>query len=107
MEALASFGDRIVGTLADVLLDRSTPASVRRQIPRVLRSIPSQRSVEVLFSALDEPDLTVRSAVLKGLNSLRENTPKLSYGRESLTQNILGEARYYYEMAAALEPFSQ
>jgi AAA family ATP:ADP antiporter len=107
VEALASFGDRIAGTLADVLLDRSTPASVRRQIPRVLRSIPTQRSVDVLFSALDEPDLTVRSAVLKGLNSLRENHPKLNYGRESLTRQILNEARYYYEMSAAMAPFRQ
>lgn len=107
VEALASFGDRIAGTLADVLLDTSTPASVRRQIPRVLRSIPTQRSVEVLFSALEEPDLTVRSSVLKALNALREAQPKLNFGRESLTQSILNEARYYYEMSAALEPFRE
>ncbi len=107
VEALASFGDRIVGTLDDVLLDTASPASVRRQVPRVLRAIPTQRSVDVLMSALSEPDLTIRSSILKALSSLRETHPKLNYGRESLTQLILNEARYYYEMSLALAPFRE
>jgi ATP:ADP antiporter, AAA family len=106
IDALAAFGERIVGTLGDVLLDTTTPAPVRRQIPRVLRAIPSQRSVDVLFSAIAEPDLTVRTQVLKALNSLRESTnASLNFGRESLMASILSEARYYYQMNAALEPF--
>ena len=35
IEALTSYGDRIAGTLADVLLDTTTPVAVRRQIPRL------------------------------------------------------------------------
>ncbi|MDZ4802987.1 MAG: hypothetical protein SGI92_32920, partial [Bryobacteraceae bacterium] len=107
VDALASFGDRVVGTLADVLLDLATPVSVRRQVPRVLRSIPTQRSVDVLLSALNQPDLTIRDAALRALNTLRETKPKLNYGQESLTQLILNEARYYYEMSAALAPFKE
>lgn len=107
IEALASFGEKIVGTLGDVLLDTTTPLPVRRQIPRVLKRIPSQRSVDVLFLALSESDLTVRSAVLKALNSLRETNPKLNYGRESVTQFIWNEARYYYEMSASLSAFKE
>jgi AAA family ATP:ADP antiporter len=72
MDALAGYGERIVGTLGDVLLDTTTPTAVRRQIPRVLKKIPVQRSVDVLFQAYDEPDLSVRTAALKSLNSLRE-----------------------------------
>ncbi len=46
MEALAGYGERIVGTLGDVLLDTTTPSAVRRQIPRVCckRSRPSAPS---------------------------------------------------------------
>ncbi|MBC7928003.1 MAG: hypothetical protein H7039_20345 [Bryobacteraceae bacterium] len=105
--SLASFGERIVGTLGDVMLDTTMPQAVRRQIPRVLRAIPSQRSIDLLLSSLGEPDLTIRQSILKALSHLRENHPKLSYGRDSVTQHILTEARYYYEMSAALEPFRE
>ncbi len=105
VEALAAFGDRIVGTLGDVMLDTTTPIAVRRQIPRVLQNIPSQRTVDLLLACLNEPDLTVRASILKALNIIRENHPKLNYGRESVSQQIMSEARYYYEMSAALAPF--
>jgi AAA family ATP:ADP antiporter len=107
IEALAAYGKRIVGTLGDVLLDTTTPAAVRRQVPRVLQRIPVQRSVDVLLQALGEQDLTVRSAVLKSLNVLRETAPKLTYGRDSVMQHIMNEAKYYYEMHAALAPFRE
>lgn len=107
IDALAAFGDRVVGTLGDVLLDTSTPVAVRRQIPRVLRSIPTQRSVDVLLQSLGEQDLTVRSAVLRALSNVREANTRLSYGRESVTQHILSEARYYYELSAALSPIRE
>jgi ATP:ADP antiporter, AAA family len=107
IEALAAYGDRIVGTLADVLLDITTPAAIRRQVPRVLQRIPTQRSVDVLFQAYDEQDLTVRTAALKSLNKLRDTESKLNFGRESLARYISREARYYYEMAAALHAFEE
>jgi AAA family ATP:ADP antiporter len=105
LDALACYGDRIVGTLGDLLLDSTVPAAVRRQVPRVLRRIPTQRSVDVLISALKEPDLTVRTQALKALNSLRESDSKLNFGRESVMQYIHEEARYYYATSAALQPF--
>jgi AAA family ATP:ADP antiporter len=107
IDALTAYGDRIAGTLGDVLLDTTMPAAVRRQIPRVLRNVPTQRSVDVLFQAYEEEDLTVRTAALKSLGTLRERAPKLNYGRESLQQHISREARYYYETAAALAPFKE
>lgn len=107
LDALASYGERISGTLGDVLLDTTVPVAVRRQIPRVLGRIPHQRSVDVLLQTMNEPDLSVRASVLKNLNTLRELAPKLSYGRESVAQQIQAEARYYYEMNAALAPFRE
>ncbi|HYO81226.1 MAG TPA: hypothetical protein VES20_07490, partial [Bryobacteraceae bacterium] len=103
LDALASYGEKIAGTLGDILLDTSVPASVRRQIPRVLRRISSQRSVDVLMAALSEQDLTVRAQVLKALNSLREDNQKLNFGRDSVLKHIHDEARYYYTMSAALK----
>lgn len=105
IDALAAFGDRIVGTLGDVLLDTTTVDAVRRQIPRVLRKIPTQRSVDVLMAGLGEQDLTVRSSVLRALSVVREQNSKLNYGRESVLQFISNESRYYYEMKVAISPF--
>jgi AAA family ATP:ADP antiporter len=107
VEALAAYGERIIGTLGDVLLDATMPVAVRRLIPRVLQRIAHQRSVDVLLEALNEPDLSVRSAALRGLNSLREAQPNLSYGRDPVFRLILSEARYYYELNAALGPFRE
>lgn len=102
IEALSAYGERIAGTLADVLLDTTTPLAVRRQIPRVLKNIPVQRSADALFQAYEEQDLSVRTAALRALGSLREKAPKLIYGKDSLQQHITREAKYYYETAAAL-----
>ena len=49
--ALAAYGPRICGSLADILDDNAVPIAVRRYIPRVLKRIPEQRSVEVLLKA--------------------------------------------------------
>ncbi|MEX2261010.1 MAG: Npt1/Npt2 family nucleotide transporter [Bryobacteraceae bacterium] len=105
IEALVAYGSRIAGTLGDLLRDDSSPVTIRRQIPRVLKLIPEQRSVDVLMESIDVQDLTVRSAVLKALNRLRESTPHLNYGEVPVTQQIFKEARYYYEMHAALAVF--
>ena len=105
IESIAAYGTRIIGTLSDLLEDDNVPLSVRKQIPRVLRLISNQRSVDVLLRRIDEPNLAIRGAILRALNGLRESAPNLEYGREPVTRQILNEARYYYEMKAALMPF--
>ena len=105
--ALAAFGLQICGTLHDLMLDASVPMRVRRQIPRVLKNVPEQRSVDVLLSAVGHHDLAIRSAVLKALNHLREAAPGLNFDHQFVTEQISAEARHYYELNAALEPFRQ
>jgi AAA family ATP:ADP antiporter len=61
--------------------------------------------VDVLLAGIGQPNFELRSAVLRALNRLRETDPKLDYGEQSVTRQILNEARYYAELAAALEPF--
>lgn len=107
ISSLAAFGARICGTLADLLQDVSAPLSLRRQIPRVLKAIVDQRSVDTLLASIGDRELTVRLAVLRALAGLREAAPNLNYGAESVTQQILNEARYYYELDAALKPLGE
>jgi len=105
--AIAAFGPQICGTLSDVLMDETVALRVRRQIPRVLKNIPDQRSVDVLLTAVGHPDLDLRSGVLKGLNHLRETEPNLNFDNQFVTNQIAAEARHYYELNAALQPFRE
>ena len=102
---LAGYGDSICGTLSDILGDEAALLAIRRQIPRVLKQIPSQRSVAVLLAAVGHADLSIRAAVLKALNRLRESAPNLNFENTFVTNQILREARHYVELNAALEPF--
>ncbi len=103
--ALAQFGPRVCGTLSDALADETALPALRRQIPRVLKLIPDQRSVDILAKALRHPDPGLRRAVLKALNRLRESAPKLRFDDPLITEQTQAEVRRYFELNAALDPF--
>ena len=104
IQSLTAYGGSIAGFLGDVLIDDSVPAAIRRQIPRVLKQLPEQASVDALLKAIADQDLSVRLAVLKALSAMREAAPQLNYGDIFVTEQILLEARQYYSLYAALEP---
>jgi len=60
-DALKRMGSAIAGTLADALLDTDRDFTIRRRVPRVLAFVPSARSVEALFAALQDQRFEVRS----------------------------------------------
>jgi AAA family ATP:ADP antiporter len=105
IESLIAYGSSICGFLGDVIMDESVAPMVRRQIPRVLKHLPEQSSVNVLVKAIAQEDLSVRLAVLKALTAMREQAPGLQYGEIFVTEQILSEAKHYYALYAALEPF--
>jgi AAA family ATP:ADP antiporter len=43
--------------------------------------------------------------VLKALNRLRELSPQLKYDDRFVTEQIMSELRFYFQLTAALEPF--
>jgi AAA family ATP:ADP antiporter len=104
IESLARYGPRVCGSLGDILIDEKSPAAIRRQVPRVLRLIRDQRSVDVLLGSIGEKDIGIRTAVIKALNRLRESAPQLNFRASPVTQQILDEAKYYYELNAQLAP---
>ncbi len=107
IEALAAYGSKIVGTLADLMNDGSVRLAIRRQIPRVLRLIPDQRSVAALIAFAADANLALRGSVLRALSRLRENAPDLDYGGISVSTQVMNEARYYFQMNAALVAFRE
>ncbi len=107
VDALSEFGMRITGTLGDVLADDTVPINVRRYVPRVLQRIGGQASVDILLRAIAGRDLATRATALKALNKLRETQPDLEYGGSMFFEQILDEAKYYFELHASLVPFRE
>src|SRR4030095_12874529 len=48
------------GMLIDTMLDASTDFTIRRRLPRILATCPSQRSLDGLVSGLDDRRFEVR-----------------------------------------------
>jgi ATP/ADP translocase len=96
--ALANFGERIIGTLNDYLIDASVSMSVRRNIPRVLKLIPTQPTVEVLSSAFSKVNPELKNSVLRALNSLRTKYPDLTFNKEHVENALRDEAKKYYQV---------
>jgi HEAT repeat protein len=90
-DALASYGEGIVGTLADYFQDPGLPRSIRFHIPRVLERISGQKSVDVLVSVLGDSDETVRFAALRSLGRIRSQRPDLDYSHDAIRQKLRAE----------------
>ena len=89
------------------LLDRSTPDSVRRQIPGVLANLPSNETAAALIQSYLAPEtgqlLDYRS--LKALGKLRAQEPTLIFDRAAVLAAVRREvaaAKRYEEVAAAV-----
>jgi ATP/ADP translocase len=104
MAALAAYGPRICGSLGDILEDRTVAARIRRHIPRVLKQIPDQRSVDILLKATIHSEPAIRDVAIRALNRLRANAPRLHFEPGFITPQIMTEARSYFELNAALAP---
>jgi hypothetical protein len=75
--ALERMSPHITGMLVDALLDPDGDFVIRRRVPRVLATMPSARSVEGLFEALQDQRFEVRFYAGRALHLLAENHPEL------------------------------
>jgi hypothetical protein len=76
--ALERMGPKITGMLVDALLDPDRDFAVRRRMPRVLAFLPSARSVDGLFAALEDQRFEVRFYAGRALWLLVRDHPDLA-----------------------------
>lgn len=62
---------RLIGTLADALLDPDLPLVARQRIPSVLEVTHNPRAVEALMSGLDDDEFNVRYSSARALARMR------------------------------------
>ncbi len=76
-QVLVAYGEDVVDALAYFLRDPDEDVWVRRHVPSTLALIPSQRSLDVLVSALENPDGFVRFKAGAGIERMRREHPEL------------------------------
>jgi hypothetical protein len=82
MNVLGSFGARVVGQLADSLLDAGgVSPTVRRRLVRVIANARGPWAAAALASALEDPDFDVRRQVVRGLEEISEAGVSTPIGR--------------------------
>jgi AAA family ATP:ADP antiporter len=111
-DALMQQGSAVVEPLAQALSERVGDTEVRRNIPRVLASIPSQRTVDALLASFlaPETDQLLDYRALKGLSKLRKTHPDLGYDTDLVQAAIEREthaAGRYLEARATLVRYEE
>lgn len=99
---LVSYGEPVVDTLAYFMADEGEDPWVRRHIPSTLAMIGSQKSVDVLTARLGDRDGFLRYKVIAALARLRQSG-KLTFAAPAVEENIVREARRYYESLSMLQ----
>ena len=94
-QVLVGYGDDVLDALAYFLMDRDEHVWVRRHIPATLALIPTQRSMDVLLDALDEPDGFLRYKVVTAIEKLRRDRPDLVLTRNPIEALVLKECSRY------------
>jgi AAA family ATP:ADP antiporter len=95
-EVLASYGHYFLDALEFFLKDPDEDLWVRRHIPGTLGSIPTQRSVDILYDALGESDGFLRFKIISAIERLRREHPDLMFRLQPLEQLLLKETSRFY-----------
>ncbi|MCI0720448.1 MAG: hypothetical protein L0338_15985, partial [Acidobacteria bacterium] len=99
-QALASYGERVVGTLGDYLADPRAPLKARREIPWVLTQIGTQEAANSLFRATASvgEDRVLLQRTLWALNRIRRNNETVALPAEAVDEHLQEEIRLYLDL---------
>jgi ATP:ADP antiporter, AAA family len=103
LEALAQFGDTVVGTLGDHLRDPAEAMEVKREIPAVLQRIGTAHAQQVLIDNILDPDTTFRFRVISALNKLQHTPSVIPLDREMLETALRAEIMGHYRSYQILD----
>jgi AAA family ATP:ADP antiporter len=101
-DALANYGEGVVGTLGDYVDDRAENIVIRYNVLGALVQIRSQRTVQTLMKSMDLGDVSIRSRVIRALGRMREKYPELTFNWASVKGYVNDEMKSYYQLATIL-----
>ncbi|HIG45592.1 MAG TPA: hypothetical protein EYQ20_03905 [candidate division Zixibacteria bacterium] len=97
LQALAAYGAQVQGELQKTLLEETGDIVIKQNIPRVLRQIANQVSIDILQEALDQVQPALQYPIIKALNRLHQD-PSLHIDEKRIHTSLIHEAQTYYEM---------
>jgi AAA family ATP:ADP antiporter len=107
-QALAKFGDQVVGLLGGRLGDSSSPLDTRRAIPPILVSIGTPAATRVVLDNLLEQDTALRFQMISALNKIHQLQPEIALDmplvETVLAAEIMGHYRSYQILEALRLP---
>ena len=95
-EALVGYGETIIDALAYALRDQREHVWIRRHIPATLAEFGTQRSMDALVAALDDPDGFLRYKAIAAIEKIRRDHPAISCPRTVLEAQVVRESSRYY-----------
>ena len=96
-DALVRYGEPVLDMLSHVASDAGEDPRVRRHIPATIARIPSQRSMDLLVSLLDDPDHVLRDKAIAGMEALRKLPQGLTCAPDRIDAMLMSETRSYFE----------
>ena len=100
-EAMAIYGETILGKLAQTFNDASISMNICLGIPRVFGLIPSQESVNFLLDNLNQKNEKLRYQIIKALNKIRKTSPDLNFDHR-VDDALIEELKNYYNILLIL-----
>jgi AAA family ATP:ADP antiporter len=97
-EALASYGEPVIGTLASFLENPREDIKTRMAIPGVLAMIDSPKSVEILLRNLEQRHVRLLHEIIRALNRLRMKYSSLTFDRSLVRNAILRKVKLFYRL---------
>ncbi|WP_420460580.1 Npt1/Npt2 family nucleotide transporter [Neolewinella sp.] len=98
INALVQYQGGLLTTIPGLIRSGELSLGEVRRLPSVLEKIDRQQTVELLLSLLERHfphDLPLRMEVLRALNALRRDFPRLGVSPKWVYRNIVAEARVY------------
>jgi len=93
IRALAEYGDKIAGTVADYLADPDQDLLLRKAVPDVLAHTPTQRAADWLLRELKKRDDRVRAEIVEALSVMRLRAPVLRFPEDEVVGEIGADVR--------------
>jgi MFS family permease len=95
MEALAKYGGKIVGTLADYLGDSGENLEIRRGVSSVLARIGNQDAADFLSWELTEAEGALAMDIIDGLDKIRTENAAVHFPEDVIKSKIYVEILSY------------
>ena len=97
-DALSALGDAIAPLLEEVLNDRTRPAALRYELPRVARQIGTQRAFDVLLYSNVKDDAFLHYRIGVALSWLKEERPEIEADVQHIREAIGRRRELYRQM---------